>query len=137
MFAEVNKLFPSEETGLRKGHSFLDNITRLEINVCNSLKIRHVTGAVLFDWSDAYGNVVHNKLLELLINLDFPHFFITFIKSFLTDRCFYIQVYQSRGELSSITRGLPQGAILSSLLFNLYVSEFQISHAALVFMQMI
>ena len=29
-----------------------------------------------------------------------------------------------------ITRGLPQGAILSPLLFNLYVSEFQVSHAS-------
>ena len=84
----------------------------------------------LFDWSDANGNVVHNKSLELLINLDFPYSFITFIKSFLTDRCFYVQVNQSRGELSSIKRGLPQGSILSPLLFNLYVSEFQVSHAS-------
>ena len=63
--------------GFRKGHSSLDNITRLEIDVCNSLKIRHVTMAVLFDWTDAYGNVVHNKLLEILINPDFPYSFIS------------------------------------------------------------
>ena len=87
-FAEVNNLFPSEQTGFRKGNSSLDNIAWLEIDVCNSLKIKHVTMAVLFDWSDAYGNVVHNKLLEILINLDFPYPFISFIKSFLTDRYF-------------------------------------------------
>ena len=87
-FSEVNNLFPSEQTGFRNGHSSLDNITRLEIDVCNSLKKRHVTMAVLFDWSNAYGNVVHSKLLEILINLDFPYPFIRFIKSFLTDRYF-------------------------------------------------
>jgi len=129
-FSEVNNLFPSEQTGFRKGHSSLDNITRLETDVCNSLKKRHVTMAVLFDWSNAYGNVVHNKLLEILINLDFPYPFISFIKSFLTDRYFYVQVNQSRSEQCPITRGLPQGAILSPLLFNLYVSEFQVSHAS-------
>ena len=86
--------------------------------------------AVLFDWSDAYGNVVHNKLLQILINLDFPFSIISFMKSFLTDRCFYVQVNQSRGEQCPITRGLPQGAILSPLLFNLYVSEFQVSYAS-------
>ena len=88
---------------------------------------------VLFDWPDAYGNVVHNKLLEFLINFDFPCSFIVFMKSFLTDRCFYVQVNQSRGELSSIMRGLLQGAILSPLLFNLHVSEFQASHASFGF----
>ena len=75
-------------------------------------------------------SIVRNKLLELLINLDFPYSFISFMKSFLTERCFYIQVNQSRGELCSIMRGLPQGAILSSMLFNLYVFEFQVSHAS-------
>ena len=82
------------------------------------------------DWSNAYGNVVHNKLLEILINLDFPYPFISFIKSFLTDRYFYVQVNQSRSEQCPITRGLPQGTILSPLLLNLYVSEFQVSHAS-------
>ena len=52
------------------------------------------------------------------------------MESFLTDRCFYVQVNHSRGELCSIRRGLPQGAILSPLLFNLYVCEFQVSHAS-------
>jgi len=77
-FAEVNNLFPGEQTGLIKGHRSLDNITLLIIDVCNSVKIRNVTMAVLLDWSDAYGNIVHNKLLELLINLDFPYSFIIF-----------------------------------------------------------
>ena len=74
--------------------------------------------AVLFDWLNAYGNVVQNKLSEILTNLDFPYPFISFIKYFLTDRYFYVQVNQSRGEQCPITRGLPQGAILSPLLFN-------------------
>ena len=52
------------------------------------------------------------------------------MKSFLTDRCFKVQVSQSRGEQCPVTRGFPQGAILSPLLFNLFVSEFQVSHAS-------
>jgi len=51
------------------------------------------------------------------------------MKSFLTDR-FYVQVNQSRGELSSITRGLPQDAVLITFLFNLYVSELEVSHTS-------
>jgi hypothetical protein len=80
--------------------------------------------AVLFDWSDAYGNVVHDKLIVLVINLDSPFSFISLMKSFLSDRSFYVQVNEHRGEMNSITRGLSQGAILSPFLFNLYVSEF-------------
>ena len=79
--------------------------------------------AVLFDWSDAYGNVVHNKLLKLLINLDFPYSFIIFITSFLTDRCIYVQVNQSRGELSCITKSLPQEFQVAHVSFGLYADD--------------
>ena len=63
---------------------------------------------VLFDWSDAYGNVVQDKLIDLLTNLDFPNYFISFMKSFLSDKSFYVQVNETRGETCLITRGLPQ-----------------------------
>ena len=93
--------------------------------------------AVLFDWSNAYGNVVHNKLLEILINLDVPYSFISFIKSFLTDRYSYVQVNQSRGEQCPITRGLPQGAILSPLYSTSMFLNFKYLMHHLAFMQMI
>jgi hypothetical protein len=85
--------------------------------------------AVLLDWSDVYGNVVHDKLIGLLINLDFPYSLIRFMKSFLNYRSFYFQVNEYREKTNPITRCLPQGAILSPLLFNLYVSGFQLSHS--------
>ena len=46
------------------------------------------------------------------------------MKSFLSDRNFHVQVNEYRGEMNPIAKGFPQGAILSLLLFNLYVSEF-------------
>ena len=51
------------------------------------------------------------------------------MKYFLRDRSFYVQVSEYKGEINPISRGLPQGTILSSLPFNLYVSEFQLSHS--------
>jgi hypothetical protein len=51
------------------------------------------------------------------------------MKFFLRDRSFYVQVSEYRKEIKPITRGLPRRTILSSLPFNLYVSEFQLSHS--------
>ena len=84
----------------------MDNTTHLEIDVCNSLKTRQAAMSVLNDWSDACRNVVHDKLIGLLINLGFPCSFIRFMKSFLSDRSFYVQVNEYRGETSTNTRGL-------------------------------
>jgi len=60
-FVGVNNLYPPEQTGFRKGHCSLDNVACLENDVSNSFNQRHSTIAILFDWADAYGNVIHQN----------------------------------------------------------------------------
>ena len=118
-----------KQTVFRKGHNSINNITRLEIHTSTSLNSSRFT--LVVDWSDASGNLLYDELLDILISEDIPHFFIPYINSFLTERCFYVQINETKGDGLPITWGLFQGGVLNPLLFNLYVSKAQVSQSVL------
>ena len=84
----------------------MDNTTCLEIDVSKYLKSEYFRMTVLLDWPDSCGNIIRNKLLETLVNLDFPYSFIGFMKSILTDKSNYFEVNETKGETSVVTKGL-------------------------------
>ena len=61
-FEEVNQIIPQSQTGFRKSHSAMDNITRIETDMTDALQEGEVGIAVLFDWTDAYGDVKRKKV---------------------------------------------------------------------------
>lgn len=46
------------------------------------------------------------------------------IANFLTDRTFVVAINKSLSSQKQITAGLPQGSILSPLLYSIYTSDF-------------
>jgi hypothetical protein len=76
-------------------------------------------------------NVVHkvdtvwtNGLLYKLINYKLPTYLITFLKSYLSDRKFSVTIDGSSSSCHPLMAGLPQGAVLSPILFILYTADY-------------
>jgi len=126
-FIELDYLIPDSQWGFRKGRSCEDCLAILNLNIYNSFIKGELLGAIFLDIKSAYDNVsptILFKFIEIWINsLKIPWGYKRFLRELLSDRS--IEIYESGIFQGTrvIYKGLPQGSVLSPLLFNLYVKD--------------
>ena len=81
------------------------------------------TAAIFLDVEKAYDTVWIPGLLHKLIQYGFPETFIHIIATYLTDRKFQVKIDGALSSPRKIHTGVPQGAILASILYNIYTAD--------------
>ena len=125
-FLESNSILSPRQAGSRPGRSTLDQILFLSPSISNWFnKPRPGSRTILstIDFSKAFDSVWHPALFHKLISAGLPSCFARWTQSFLSDRraCVVYQNHKSRS--FRVRRGVPQGSVLGSVLFSLFIND--------------
>ncbi|KAL4108080.1 hypothetical protein QTP88_018335 [Uroleucon formosanum] len=117
-----NQIISHTQFGFQNKHSTIHQIHRLTDSIAYSLQNKSYCSAILFDAAEAFDRVWHPGLLHELKKI-LPPFYYLFFKAHLEDRFFATKVGSEISNLASILAGVPQGAISSPILFNIYTAD--------------
>ena len=112
--------------GFRKHHSTATALQEVQHHIASNLnrkKPSHRTVLVALDLSRAFDTVDHELLLKDILHLELSDTLIKFLCSYLRGRQQYTVFRNCRSKYRTVRQGVPQGGVLSPLLFNLYMSS--------------
>ena len=126
-YFNTNKLFHNNQYGFRKEHSTelaaLEVIDRITCNMDNG-KIPFI---IHLDLSKAFDTLDHNILIEKLKFYGLTQSALTLLKSYLHERKQYVQINDAHSNVTLTSCGVPQGSILSPVLFNIYINDMALT----------
>ena len=84
---------------------------------------KKITALILLDLSKAFDSINHNRLLHKLSAVGASPATVQWFRSYLSGRTQTVRIGSSLSDTLPITHGVPQGAILSPLLFCIYLND--------------
>lgn len=122
---EDKEIFPDSQHGFRKGKGTLDNLSILFNDLHISFFNREITSALFLDIRGAFDHVNIDILADELHTLHLPTKLINSLSKLYHSREIYIKNRDTTIGPRKLTRGLPQGLILSPLLFTLFIKNIE------------
>ena len=101
-----------------------EQVIRMSQSIRNGFQTRPASRAVfaLLDFSKAFDTVWRDRLFEILLAKGVPRMMVRWIRGFLTDRRARVRLYGINGSIMKLQQGIPQGSVLSPLLFLFYIN---------------
>lgn len=121
-YLETNELLVDEQSGFRQHRNTVDNMVRLAEHAYWAKTKKQIGVMVSLDISKAYDSVNRDLLKFLMRQYGISDRMLMFLHNFLDDRYGCVQLFGKVSDQIRYDRGVPQGAVLSPVLFNLVIN---------------
>ena len=123
--AETRGMFSDLQAGFRRGRSCEDQIRKMVQAIEDGFQAGKMERSVLvmLDYSKAYDKVWQQRLLLSMEEKGVPMKFLKWIDAFLANRLARVRFQDATSKVRVMRQGLPQGAVLSPLLFLLFIDN--------------
>lgn len=120
---DERNVIPHQQHGFQRGKSTSTLLVQLISKIKTALASGTSTGMILLDVEKAFDRVWHTGLLYKLICANTPHYLVKMTASFLENRTFHVEVNGFKSSNIQIKYGVPQGAVCSPTLYNIYTAD--------------
>ena len=137
------KKFEPLQSAYQAGHSTETALLKIKTDILNNIENRKVTVLLLLDLSAAFDVISHSKLINRLkVRYGITGKALSWFSSYLENRSQQVVVgdYRADGAISDklyLNQGVPQGSILGSKIFCLWVTFVESTSFHTTCMQMI
>lgn len=126
-WAEKEDKICKEQNGFRRGRSCAENLTRLYADIKSARCKDRYTLVAYLDVTSAYDNVQYKSLIKKLIDLNCPANIVCFLSKWMYNRNVEFIIKNDEKCERVVSKGLPQGAVLSPILYALYTSAITLN----------
>ena len=111
------------QNGNKKLHSTETLSIYIADSILEAMDNKKVTALILLDLSKAFDSINHQRLLKKLTSVGASPATVKLFESFLSHRIQTVRIGSILSDPLTISHGVPQGAILSPLLFCIYTND--------------
>jgi retron-type reverse transcriptase len=122
-YLHQHNILSPRQSGYKRHHSTETLNVYITDNILKSMDEKKLTALVLIDLSKVLQYISHDMLLRKLEAIGVSQTALQWFKCFLTNRKQYVKTGSSKSAPLNITYGVPQGSILSPLLFSIYTND--------------
>lgn len=122
-FIEESNIIPASQYGFKKSHSATHQAVNLAAQIKTTIKNKKSIGMLAIDLQSAFDSVWHEGLSHKLRKIGVSKSLCKIIMSFCQDRRFFVKYKNCQSNTVTYNLGLPQGAVLSPALYNIYIYD--------------
>ena len=122
-FLETNNILCKQQFGFRSNSSTSDAIVEF-LDLCyGALDVKKCFMSVFLDLSKAFDTLDHNILMSKLSHIGIEGSSYRWFLSYLLDREQQVSIGLATSSIKKIKYGVPQGSVLSPILFLVYIND--------------
>ena len=120
---EKNNHLPPNQFGFRNRRCTSDALATLTSKIHASINAKKISITIFFDMKRAFDTACHTCILHSLAKKGYAGKSLKFLISFLNERRTKVCINGSLSGSQTLENGVPQGAVLSPILFSVLLSD--------------